>query len=75
MADRMNREQAAEYLGISRATLDTCAVRGGGPAFYKLGRRVVYDRVDLDAWRASRKVTRTSDAASLPRQIANRTDT
>jgi hypothetical protein len=28
-------------------------VSGGGPAFIKLGRAVVYDTRDLDAWLAS----------------------
>ncbi len=41
---------AAEYLGLSPATLETQRVRGGGPVFVKLGRRVVYRREDLDAW-------------------------
>ncbi len=41
---------AAEYLGLSPATLETLRSRGGGPPFVKLGRRVVYRQVDLDRW-------------------------
>lgn len=45
---------AAEYLGLSPATLETMRSRGGGPPFVKLGRRVVYRQQDLDAWVAER---------------------
>jgi len=53
---------AAEYLGLSPATLETMRVRGGGPVFVKLGRRVVYRREDLDSWLEERRRTSTSDA-------------
>jgi hypothetical protein len=36
-------------------------VRSGGPPFTKLGRRVVYQKADLDAWLAQGKRTSTSD--------------
>lgn len=53
--------EAAEYLGLSPATLETLRTRGGGPPFVKLGRRVVYRREDLDAWIAERLRRSTSD--------------
>jgi hypothetical protein len=53
---------AADYLGLSPATLETLRSRGGGPAFLKLGRRVVYQREDLDKWLAERRRTSTSDS-------------
>lgn len=53
---------AAEYLGLSPATLETMRTRGGGPVFAKLGRRVVYERKDLDAWVSERKKRSTSDS-------------
>ena len=37
---------------------------GGGPAFEKIGRRVVYSRESLDAWRTARRVGSTSEYAS-----------
>ncbi len=52
---------AADYLGLSPATLETLRIRGGGPTFSKLGRRVVYQREDLDAWLAERRRQSTSD--------------
>jgi len=41
----LSREQAARYLGIGRTLLSRI-----GPAPIRLGRRLVYDRVDLDRW-------------------------
>jgi hypothetical protein len=48
LADRLDRSQAADYLGIARQTLATWAMLGRGPAYHKLGRKVVYLRRDLD---------------------------
>ncbi len=52
---------AAEYVGLSPATLETMRIRGGGPPFSKLGRRVVYRREDLDEWLTERRRASTSD--------------
>jgi hypothetical protein len=41
----LSREQAANYLGIGRTLLSRI-----GPPPIRLGRRRVYDRVDLDRW-------------------------
>jgi hypothetical protein len=41
----LSREQAARYLGIGRTLLARI-----GPPPIRLGRRLVYDRVDLDRW-------------------------
>jgi len=40
---------------ISHRTLERYRVTGGGPVYMKLGRRVVYDTADLDAWMAARR--------------------
>jgi predicted DNA-binding transcriptional regulator AlpA len=55
---------AARYLGLGRSTLERMRIRGDGPAFRRLGTRVVaYAVSDLDAF-ASRQVrTSTSQAA------------
>ena len=52
---------AAEYIGLAKSTLEKLRLTGGGPVFSSLGRTVVYDRVDLDAWVASRRRESTSD--------------
>ena len=57
---------AAEYLGLSPATLETLRCRGGGPVFVKLGRRVVYRREDLEAWMERERRASTS-AGDAPR--------
>ncbi len=53
--------EAAEYCGSSASTFEKLRLKGGGPRFVKLGRRVVYDPADLDEWLASRRRTSTSD--------------
>jgi excisionase family DNA binding protein len=54
--------EAADYLGLGKSTLDKLRLTGGGPAFYKVGARVVYDPADLDAWIAQHKRRSTSSA-------------
>ena len=50
----MNTEDAAEYLGVSPATMRAWRVRGKGPRFCKpikgKGGMVRYYKQDLDAW-------------------------
>jgi excisionase family DNA binding protein len=53
--------QAANYLGLSRRTLEGFRCRGGGPAFIKAGRRRLYRREDLDAWALANRRASTSD--------------
>jgi predicted DNA-binding transcriptional regulator AlpA len=47
-------KEAAAYLGHTIKTLHTYRWLGVGPRCRKIGRRVVYARGDLDAWRAER---------------------
>jgi len=42
--------QAAEYVGLSKQQLDVHRMQGGGPAFHKVGRRVLYAVIDLQDW-------------------------
>jgi hypothetical protein len=46
---RMDRKNAARYLGLSVKTLAMHVSRGTGPKFIKRG-RVFYFREDLDQW-------------------------
>ena len=41
---------AADYLGLSPSFLNKLRCTGGGPCFVKLGRRVRYQKTDLDCW-------------------------
>ncbi len=54
----LNNTQAAAYLNLSPRTLEKQRVIGGGPWFRKFGRRVLYARVDLDAWADERRCAR-----------------
>jgi hypothetical protein len=64
---------AADYLRSrfgfgARRTLSKLRCVGGGPAFRKIGRMVVYDPGDLEAWARSRMsapMRSTSDVAAL----------
>lgn len=55
-------EVAAEYR-VPLSTLRYWRVRGEGPKSFKLGRRVVYLRRDLDAWVQAQYATATGGAA------------
>lgn len=52
--------QAAEFLGVSPATLAKWRVFGGGPRYKKLGRVVVYDPTELREWLEARSRRSTS---------------
>lgn len=53
---------AAKVVGLSESTLAKLRLTGNGPAYCKLGRRVVYRRADLEVWLQSRVTRDTSDA-------------
>jgi excisionase family DNA binding protein len=57
----LRTQQAATYLNIPASTLEKLRSQGGSPAYAKLGRIVVYDTADLDAWVNARKRTSTLD--------------
>jgi excisionase family DNA binding protein len=54
-------EDAAAYLGIGKQALAKMRLTGESPPFFKVGRRVLYDRDELDAWLKVRKRRSTSD--------------
>ncbi|WNG79955.1 helix-turn-helix domain-containing protein [Mycobacterium sp. ITM-2016-00316] len=52
---RLSTDEAADYAGIPASTLRYYRHIEVGPASYKVGSRVVYDRVDLDSWLDAQK--------------------
>jgi excisionase family DNA binding protein len=56
----MNTVEAAEYLGVSPATLEAWRCRGGSPIFLKLGKAVRYSKKSLDTFTAARSFENTS---------------
>ena len=57
--------RTADYLGLSRHTLDGYRVSDEGPAFHRFGNRVRYRRPDLNSWAAKRRATTTAEADRL----------
>ncbi len=53
--------EASRFLGLSKSTLDKLRISGGGPTYLQLGRRVLYDVADLEAWLTSKRRSSTSD--------------
>ncbi|MEM6411959.1 MAG: helix-turn-helix domain-containing protein [Pseudomonadota bacterium] len=46
----LNVEEAADYLGLTRSTLDHYRWAGGGPEYRKHGGRVLYHVDELNVW-------------------------
>ena len=59
----LDTRQAAAYLGLSSRMLRTMRAEGEGPPYARAGRRVIYDRLDLDDWVARRKQGPDSEKA------------
>ena len=57
----LRTQEAARFLGLSERTLEKHRTYGTGPAYRKLGGRVVYAVDDLEAWAERGAVTSTSD--------------
>jgi len=53
---RLDEREAAAYTRLSRANLEKRRSRGQPPVYAKLGRRIIYDVDDLDAFIESSKV-------------------
>ncbi|WP_297838540.1 helix-turn-helix domain-containing protein [uncultured Roseibium sp.] len=64
----LRTKEAAHFLSLSARTLEKHRTYGTGPAYHKLGGRVVYSVEDLQAWANRGSVTSTSDprGAVLP---------
>jgi predicted DNA-binding transcriptional regulator AlpA len=69
---RFRPPKAAEYLGVAESTLAKWRMRGDPPAYRKLGRVVVYDQTDLDAWLDACRRTSTSDIGPANRRHSRR---
>jgi excisionase family DNA binding protein len=69
---RLTVTEAADYLRLSKATLDQWRTAGKGPRFIKAGKRVLYDSRDLDRWLDGNKRSSTSDQPHLRRRRRRR---
>jgi excisionase family DNA binding protein len=70
-SDALSPAEAASYVGLKTATLAKLRCLGGSPPYFKLGRRVLYSRDDLDAWRDQRRVRHSAEAEKLPRRLTD----
>jgi hypothetical protein len=52
----LNDVEAARYLGLAPQSLRNLRHYGRGPAYHKLGSRVVYKLSDLDKYLAERRI-------------------
>jgi hypothetical protein len=60
----IKRAEAANYLGLSPATLALWALRGDGPVFHKFGSAVRYRIEDLDIFACAARRRHTHDATA-----------
>lgn len=66
----MRPDSAAGYLSLTTQRLAKMRLHGGGPAFIKAGRSILYRREDLDNWLASLSRLSTSDTGSKVKAAA-----
>jgi hypothetical protein len=59
----LTTEEAAAYVRRSAVSLERDRVRGDGPVYSRLGKLVVYTKVDLDQWVRERRHRSTSEYA------------
>lgn len=57
----LNEDRGAEILGVSVRTLQRQRVRGDGPRYVKIGKRVLYREEDLQAYIESSTRQSTSE--------------
>ena len=63
----LRTKEAADFLSLSARTLEKHRTYGTGPAYHKLGGRVVYAVTDINAWIDACARRSTSEAASNTR--------
>jgi excisionase family DNA binding protein len=57
-------EEAAAFLRTKIRTIERWRHAGGGPPFVKVGRRVCYQRADLETWLAQQRREHTGASAA-----------
>ncbi|PJL15579.1 hypothetical protein B9Y66_09925 [Stenotrophomonas maltophilia] len=65
-APRLDAAAAADWLGLSKSTLDKMRCEGRGPRYLRVGKRCFYRPADLDAYLEA-AVVETADSRALPR--------
>jgi hypothetical protein len=60
----LSNDEAAEYMRISPRTLEKLRTKRQGPAYHKIGRRVVYGLEDLRSYLAQHRCDPAADSDS-----------
>ena len=61
----LRSHEAAAVLRLSVRTLGGYRTKGGGPAYFVMGKHVAYARTDLAKWAAARRCRNTAQADAL----------
>ena len=64
----LDPQETSDYLRIARQTLARWRCYGLGPRFVRIGGRIFYDRVDLDAFIFTNKFGSTAEADQVSRR-------
>lgn len=64
MSARLTTAELSEETGISESTFRYWRATGDGPRSWRLGRRVFYDREDVDAWIEAQKAATSRGGAA-----------
>lgn len=64
MGTRMTSKETADYIGASQSTIRYWRACNEGPRSYTLGKRVFYDREDVDAWIEAQKAATSRGGAA-----------
>ena len=51
----LNIKEAADFIGVSRQTLDLWRMNAQGPAVHRVGKRVLYSITDLHSFMADQR--------------------
>jgi hypothetical protein len=52
----LNEVEAGRFLGLARQSMANMRHKGVGPAYHKLGSRIVYKIADLEKYMAERRI-------------------
>ena len=71
MRKLLSTTETANLLGLARNTLEHARVKGSGPPFIRLGRRVRYRSEDVEAWVSERRVGSTSQVLTQSEEASD----
>jgi hypothetical protein len=61
MRPMISNKDLAKGLNVAEGTPPKWRLAGTGPRYLRIGRRIVYDPVDVEEWLDARRVTSTSE--------------